>query len=1337
MSQKETSKTPTTRKNTNDVSFFQSAHVFRHVIKTHPPIVGIAASADEVSALTGFFSHMPAKSGLAFVVITGSVTWRYDELHTLLRSQVCLEVLQATDSMKIMPDCIYLLPPGQRFSIRGGALRTVKHPRTPQLPADSFFRALALAQRDWAIGVVLSGEGIDGIQGFQTIKKYHGQTFAQDPRTCQASGIPKRAVAAACVDVIGQVEELPGMIITALEHHQTGKPDHRNRNHPLPSGDVLSQILLFVYLQTGHAFSHYRQNTICQCIEKRVQQRGLNNITDYLHFLHKNPKEVSYLFDELQLNTTGFFRDPIVWNCLRNSTLPSFLQQRAKNSALRIWIPACATGEEAYCVAILIKEIIGTHNLRHTPQIQIFATDWNRTALIQAKQGCYPSTISKHVSPERLERFFHKKNDGYQIKDDIRTLVAFTEHNITKNAPFSKLDLLFCRNLLTYLDKTLHEQLILNFHTALNPGGLLVLGTTEDTGQHEGLFIPIDDHLSIYQRSDNPGQPQAPKQPRLPHPIPDNARAIKSNLLYESGTNTIPAINHNMADHPAISHRPMCDENLATGATQRNPVNSPNDITGTHSASLPNPATIESLMVELKAAREELRTARNEAQASHSDHNKFHAANDDLYHANKRLHFTGSGLSDFKQKLLQATEQLRLTNTELITYIQAIGELGLVSVADRSGKIIEANDRFCQISEYSRDELVGQNHSMLKSGKHSKAFFVEMWKTITDGRIWHKEICNRAKSGKLYWVDSVIVPLNNPEGRIERYISIRVDVSSRKQKEIQLQQQLKEKSCLYTIHREMVKETSLQKLCGQIIKHLVSTLHYPEIAACSINLFNDFFASDNFHHDLTHALTARIKVNGKICGQLRVIYTEHKPFILPDEQNLINFIAEDLGIWYERRNHEQHINHMVCHDVLTGLPNRLLLQDRITKALEFNQRHHGMTAVLFIDLDNFKNINDTFGHNLGDLLLKKVAKRLSTSIRSEDTVARQGGDEFIVVLPHFTELNVVELVSQKILSQVSEPYHISRHAFYITCSIGIALYPEHGKSADALLKHSDTAMYHAKSSGRNSYRYFSDEMNLQAIENHRITNYLYSAIKNNELQLYFQPIVNNENTIVSLEILLRWQHSQEGWISPARFIPLAEESGLILPLGDWIIKSACLQIKSWLSDGYTVPKIALNLSAKQFQHKAFLPNLQHILHETGVESQNLILEITESLLMKDNDLIQKTLAQLCHLGFTIAIDDFGTGYSNLAYLKHYPIDKLKIDRSFIRDITTDENDAAIVTATIGMAHSLGMVVVAEGVETEKQLAFLNGKGCDLYQGFYFGVPVSSAKITRLLHSERI
>jgi len=549
---------------------------------------------------------------------------------------------------------------------------------------------------------------------------------------------------------------------------------------------------------------------------------------------------------------------------------------------------------------------------------------------------------------------------------------------------------------------------------------------------------------------------------------------------------------------------------------------------------------------------------------------------------------------------------------------------------------------------------------------------------------------------------------------------------------------LKEKNSLYAIHREMVKETSLSILCNKIIKNLTAAMHFPKLTACSIRINDELYTSANYEKRLsTHFISADIKVKDEIHGQMGIFYTEKKPFLLPDEQSLIDFTAEGLGIWLERRNHTYHIQHVASHDALTCLPNRLLLQDRITKALDFNRRHHNMTAVLFIDLDNFKFVNDAYGHNIGDHLLKKVAARFISSIRSEDTIARQGGDEFIVVLPHLIESNVAERVAQKILDRLSEPFHIEEKEFYLTCSIGIALFPLHGENADTLLKHSDMAMYEAKSSGRNTFRYFTEEMNLKTTENHKITNYLRHAIRNDQLLLYFQPIVDASNNLISLEALLRWQHPQEGWISPEKFIPLAEETGLILPLGEWVIKSACMYIKAWIAEGLDVPKISINLSAKQFQHKKFIDNLQRILESYDVSTNHFILEITESSLMEDKEKVAKTLVQLNAKGFLIAIDDFGTGYSNLGYLKHYPIDKLKIDRSFLSGIPVDENDSAIVAATIQMAHSLSIKVIAEGVETKEQFAFLEERGCDFFQGYFFSKTKPIQEIKTLLQKNTV
>ncbi len=449
-------------------------------------------------------------------------------------------------------------------------------------------------------------------------------------------------------------------------------------------------------------------------------------------------------------------------------------------------------------------------------------------------------------------------------------------------------------------------------------------------------------------------------------------------------------------------------------------------------------------------------------------------------------------------------------------------------------------------------------------------------------------------------------------------------------------------------------------------------------------------------------------------------------------QNRLLFIttARDIS---DRKEAEQRIRYMASHDALTSLPNRTLLQDRIQQTLVHNGRRNLRAAVLFIDLDKFKLINDTLGHDIGDGLLMEAATRLIGCIRNEDTVARQGGDEFIILLSQISTPPDAGSIAEKLLESLLRPFLIKGKELHISASIGIAIYPDDGTSMEQLLKNSDTAMYHAKESGRSNYQYFSGKMNEQAAEKQVISSELRHAIERNQLSLAYQPVVDiRSNAICGLEVLLRWQHPDHGMIPPAKFIPLAEESGYILAIGDWVMRTTCQQISSWQQLGYDVPRIAINLSAKQFRQKQLAEHICAILDETGIKASSIGIEITESMLVENVEDVVNTLLTLSNMGLEISIDDFGTGYSSLSYLKRFPINKLKIDKSFINDVATHLDDAAIVKAILAMAMGLGMTVVTEGVETEAQLAFLKQHQCDQYQGYLFSKPLSPLEITALL-----
>jgi diguanylate cyclase (GGDEF)-like protein len=436
------------------------------------------------------------------------------------------------------------------------------------------------------------------------------------------------------------------------------------------------------------------------------------------------------------------------------------------------------------------------------------------------------------------------------------------------------------------------------------------------------------------------------------------------------------------------------------------------------------------------------------------------------------------------------------------------------------------------------------------------------------------------------------------------------------------------------------------------------------------------------------------------------------------------------------RENKARLEHVTRHDTLTGLPNRLFLNERMEHILEQAKRKGQQVAVLFIDLDHFKTINDVMGHSLGDLVLQGVSERLTGCIRKSDTIARQGGDEFIIVLPHCNREKGAVRVAQKISEVLESPIHRNNREFYVTASIGIAIYPDDGGDAQTLLSNADIALHRAKEQGRNTYQFYNPEMNARALERMELKNLMHKALERQEFLLHYQPQVDGgTGRIVGMEALVRWQLPGRGLVSPAEFIPIAEQTGLIVPIGEWVLRTACAQNVAWQRSDLRPVRIAVNLSALQLKEQNLAGKVDGILKETGMEPGWLELEITESTIMHDIERAVSTLCDLHNLGVKITVDDFGTGYSSLYYLKKFALYALKIDRSFVNEITHNQDDAAIATAIVAMAHSLKLKVVAEGVETEEQLEMLRFLGCDLLQGFLFSKPLPAEEATVLLENQ--
>lgn len=526
-------------------------------------------------------------------------------------------------------------------------------------------------------------------------------------------------------------------------------------------------------------------------------------------------------------------------------------------------------------------------------------------------------------------------------------------------------------------------------------------------------------------------------------------------------------------------------------------------------------------------------------------------------------------------------------------------------------RIVAVNPAYTEITGYRADEVIGLNPSLLRSGRHDRAFYQAMWAGLKQLGYWQGEVWNRRANGEVYPQWLTLSTVRDEAGEPSHYVGVFTDLTQLKRS-------------------------------------------------------------------------------------------------------------------------EQQLEHLTHYDPLTDLPNRLLVQSRLEHAIDQARRHRSRVGVLFVDLDRFKNVNDSLGHPVGDALIQAVATRLRGGLRDEDTVARLGGDEFLVVIEDLESADAAASVASKLTRLVQEPFQVGDgQEVIVSASIGVSLYPDDGDSATGLIQHADAALYQAKARGRDSFCFYSSALTAAVSEHMQMEMGLRRALERGELLIHYQPLVSLAGGPVGAEALLRWQPPGEGLVRPDRFIPLAEETGLIVPIGAWVLREACRQARAWLDAGLELGTVSVNLSVRQFHERNLVALVADVLRETGLPADRLELEITESALMDDVEQAVQTLHMLRALGVALAVDDFGTGYSSLAYLKRFPIGKLKVDQSFVRGIATDDSDRAIVTATIAMARSLGFTTTAEGVETEAQLEILRALGCSAYQGYLFSRPVEAVDFARL------
>ena len=685
----------------------------------------------------------------------------------------------------------------------------------------------------------------------------------------------------------------------------------------------------------------------------------------------------------------------------------------------------------------------------------------------------------------------------------------------------------------------------------------------------------------------------------------------------------------------------------------------------------------------------------------------------------------------------RSEEQLRLQSTALESAANGI------VITDRVGTIIWVNDAVTTMTGYSKEELLGKNPRVLKSGNQPESYYADLWSTISSGKVWHGEVVNKRKDGTTYTEEMTITPITQQGGdtTTTHFIAIKQDITGRKQAE----ELLRQREAMLNATGEMAKiggwELDLSTNELTWTREVYRIHEVDEGFVPNVERAIEFYTPE-CRPLIEQAVKGAIEYGEPFDLELQIETAKNKRLWVKalGQSRTLNAGTRTLfGTFQditERKQSEEHVQYLAYYDALTGLPNRTLLADRLLKALATASRQKDKVALLFLDLDRFKSINDSFGHTFGDLVLQDVATRLEGRTRKQDTVARLGGDEFLIVLNSVKDISDVAVAAKRFMDAMAAEFVVQGHSLGITCSLGVSIFPEHGTDVESLLKHADAAMYSAKENGRNSFQFFSEEMTAQVVERLTLENSLRPALEKKQLFLVYQPQMDlATGKIIGLEALLRWQHPELGLVPPDKFIRIAENSGLILPIGEWVLRTACSQARKWQDEGFPAVRVAVNVSAVQFRQPDFCAIVSRVLHETGLAPQYLELELTESLLLSSADMTLPVIHELSALGVTLAIDDFGTGYSNFGYLRQFRVSRLKIDRSFINNVAVDPDDAAIANAIISMAKSMSLKVIAEGVENEAQMSFLRVHLCDEIQGYYFSKPLTVDKVAEKLRGD--
>lgn len=1487
-------------------------------------MVGIGSSAGGIEALSLLVKNLPEDLNCAYVIAQHLSPNYKSILHEILNRESKLLVKKVADGEKPKKNTVYVIPPNKNLVLQNKTF-ILQEPRKEIFTKPSvniLFESIAQEYGENAIGIILSGTGTDGTQGLTSIKTSGGITFAQIPKTAKYDGMPNSAIDSGSVDY-EIVPEQFGDIIKRYLMFDENIASLIESNEP---SDELEILLKKVKKKTEIDFSNYKHATLLRRLQRRITTVECTSLAHYLEYVTKNEEELVLFAKDTLISVTSFFRDSEAFEVF-NIYIKEIVASKQSGDEIRIWIAGCATGEEAYSIAILFLKYL--EEFGKMCKLQVFATDIDINALSTSRQGIYSEGSMSEMKNEYVEKYFKKRDNGYEVTKLLRDSVIFAKQDLTYDPPFLKLDLVTCRNVLIYFNNELQSKVLSMFHYALNSDAYLFLGRSESIGANADIFLTVDTKTRVFKKDPKllPNTKKKISRGHLRNTIEHDAgqktweKSLQDELsayyenaavLVDADLNIIHtfgqiskfvtfadgAPKYNLQDLIIEAFRselipvfnvakkyqeirkskerriegaenklfrlivkPTKDKNHETymvlfenvleeqksSEDDKIVTSSPKTYHYNSEDHLVNQEHLQSLIEELSTSNEEMQALNEEIQASNEE---MQATNEELEASNEELQATNEELASVNEELLVKTNELAITNFDfesvyntldfplivldtslqlkrfnatasrlydlqyssigqhiensyLPNYIKdlesvlldlinkkrkhalfvsnekntykvfitpSLNKAGkvlsvviaivdntdilhakkqleekqemilsimnnastMIALKDITGRYEFVNHRFEEFFGLTSDEILKKSDVQIFSKDLASAFKLQDLNVIQNMGP-QESVQQMTLKGQVFWFSANRFPIFDEDGLIK---SICVEFQNISHK-YEAEQKLKLAAKVFdragegiVITDERNKILTVNEAFTRITKYSIQ-----DVIGKNPSLLNSGEHDEEFFKNMWTSLGDRGWWQGEIKNKNKdgALYTEWLTIntVKDKEEKITNFVAifSDIS---NIKNTQRQIEHMAMHDELTSLPNRFCFVDQLKHDIAKAMKVQEQLAVLFIDLDEFKNINDTLGHNVGDELLIEVARRLRECTKSSDFVARLGGDEFTAIL-HTGDVNEIVRYAEKVLDYITASYLIGDKRLYISCSIGISIFPHNGIDSSALLRSADTAMYKAKDSGKKRFMFFEDEMKALALQRMSIESGLRVALEKDHLEIFFQPKVTMlTKDVIGAEVLLRWNDPHLGKISPSVFIPIAEKTGLMESVGKVVIEKTFKALQKFQEENITFPNIAINISPVQFRDKNFEAYFMEQLELYNIIKENITIEITESVLMDTTNRTLEVLKNFHHQGIKISIDDFGTGYSSLSYLKKFPLSELKIDISFIDEIETNKDDYHLTHAIIDIGNALGLEVIAEGVENEEQKNILQELGCKTAQGYLFFHPLSHKDFKKLL-----